>query len=757
MKTLRRKSMTFLSLVLLVSFITNIGNPASVSGAVETLEDDITSVKFTDINQNSATLELESNNTKEADSLYYLITDSTKPVEDYFNDKHSFYSSSSQNNGEELEQIVVDPYNDLYSNFTTDVDTDIITGKTAINSGSTITLNFNNKIKPNTNYQLYLVAGYNPPGTAEPQIVDGSIGEHMLLSYDGTNASDEDVFSVDSSSDSFVADKTSDDKIHIYNGSIDPANEVLTLDIPVNEYKEGDQWVIEKNDDTDYDVIPKPHAEFVDTKEVAVNPAMTNTSSIDNGEIRFSTDSFTDIKDGFGYDNDKTGFYVTGTPSTIQTEWNYTRGVLSGNIGDATIKFENNISLTNSGEDIKILDTLTNEDYATGTPTVTNGDELTIDFKPLKPNREYFVHIPDGAVATRTNDYGLGEFNSDVFDRLIFYTEKKPSVVSAYFSPGSDHFDPDSSPFRMSASDEIYRIPELIGVNKIGVGVNQALVVQFDDKISNLNTGKVSVTTNPVNPDLNYSAEINEDNPTELLITFDTSHPDRLLEYNTKYTITIESGALKDRYGGGVFSENDKMIFKFKTADGFNNAFMRKTAQELNSGILETPSENIAIDIPKVYIQQLETIHYRDGLISDERTAPNLTNIKIDAEEDVEKISVVTDRGVRPNLTRGAGGQFSTTFAGLNADVTDIELTAYDAYGKVLERRSFRLQGAPGSEFKNDYVPEITDNFGEIVSLYELMKDPEIMEDVLEQIPVSELDRIGVFQPYFEPYDLITE
>jgi len=750
MRNMMRKAMTFLSLILVFSFLTNTGNPTQLSAAVETLEDDITSVKFTDINQNSATVELQSNTPKEADSLYYLITDSTKPIGNYFNDPKDFYKEGGRN---ELEQIVVDPYNDLYSKFDTDVDTDIITGKTAINSGSTITLNFNNKIKPNTNYQLYLVAGYNPPGTVEPQIIDGSLGESMLLSYDG---SDSFTVTPETSTKTYVADKTSDDKIHIYKDSIASGNEVLNLDIPVNEYSEGDQWVIEYNSDTDYDVVPKPHAQFVNTDEAAVNPSMTNSSELDKGEIRFSTDSFTEIKDGFGYDNTKTGFYVTGTPSNIQTDWNYTRGVLSGNLGDVTIRFESNISLTSDGSDIRILDTLTNEDYSTGTPSVDD-NVLTIDFKPLKPNRQYFVHIPDGTVATRTNDYGLGEFNSDVFDRLIFYTEKKPSVVSAYFSPGSDHFDPDSSPFRMSSNDEIYRIPELIGVNKIGVGVNQALVIQFDDKISNLNTGKVSVSTNPVNPDLNYSAEVNEANPTELLITFDTSHPDRLLEYNTKYTVTIESGALKDRYGGGVYSKNDKMIFKFKTADGFNNALMRKTAQELNSGILQTPSENIAIDIPKVYIQQLETIHYRDGLISDERTAPNLTNIKIDAEEDVEKISVVTDRGVRPNLTRGAGGQFSTTFAGLNADVTDIELTAYDAYGKVLERRSFRLQGAPGSEFKNDYVPEITDNFGKIVSLYELMKDPEIMEDVLEQIPVSELDRIGVFQPYFEPYDLITD
>ncbi|QHE53617.1 Ig-like domain-containing protein [Pontibacillus sp. HMF3514] len=746
MKNMMRKSMTLLSLALMVSFVANLGNPAFVSAAA-TLEDDITSIEFTDINQNSATIELDAKTTKEADMLYYLVTDSTKPISNYFDDNYGFYSG-------ELEQIVVDPYKDLYSNFSTDVDTDIITGKQAINSGSTITLNLNNKIQPNTNYQVYLVAGYNEPGTAQPTVKNGGNTEALMLSYNGSNNFS--VVGENTSSNTYVADKTNDDKIHIYKDSISSGNELLVLDIPVNEYKPGDQWVIEDNSNNN-NVIPKPHAQFVDTTSAAKISSMVNDADLTQGEIRFSTDSFTQIKDGFGYDNTKTGFYVTGTPSNIQTEWNYTRGVLSGNLGDVTIRFDSNISLTDNGEGIKILDTLTNENYLTGTPNVSNGNELIIDFKPLKPNRQYFVHIPDGAVATETNEYGLGEFNSDVFDRLIFYTEKKPSVVSAYFSPGSDHFDPDSSPFRMSSSDEIYRIPELIGVNKIGVGVNQALVIQFDDKISNLNTGKVSVTTNPVNPDLNYSAEINEDNPTELLITFDTSHPDRLLEYNTKYTVTIESGALKDRYGGGVYSENDKMIFKFKTADGFNNAFMRKTAQELNSGILQTPSENIAIDIPKIYIQQLETIHYRDGLISDERTAPNLTNIKIDAEEDVEKISVVTDRGVRPNLTRGAGGQFSTTFAGLNADVTDIEITAYDAYGKVLERRSFRLQGAPGSEFKNDYVPEITDNFGKIVSLYELMKDPEIMEDVLEQIPVSELDRIGVFQPYFEPYDLITD
>jgi len=485
------------------------------------------------------------------------------------------------------------------------------------------------------------------------------------------------------------------------------------------------------------------------------------------GYKEFSTNSFPQLEDGIGDDDE--GLHLTEARNDIPEDWNFIRGVDASVNGEVFLNFKENIKLMHNGDPAKlvedgkisILDSQTNENIA-GTPEVdpNNPKRLIIPYlsRDIEKKKEYIINVEKGVLASNINST-IGQFNGSNINYL-FYTEKSPSVISAYFSPGADYFNPDNPAFRMDANNDIYKIPELLGVHKIGVGVNQALIVQFDDEINIVDnaTEQLQIRTTPHKPGLDFdNVEVNDQNKTELIINFTTNHPDRLLDYDTIYEITIPSIVIRDRYAAEGQEDGEDIVIKFKTADGFNNAFVDKTAQELNSGILKTDSDNIAIEIPKIYIQELETIHYQDGLIGDERKASNLTNIEIKADDDVAEIRMVTDRGVRPNITRGPDERFSATFAGLNSDITDIKITAYDDYGKVLERRSFRLQGSPGSEFKNDYVPEITEEFGSTVSLYDLMKDPEVMENVLEQIPVSELNRIGVFHPYFAPYDLITE
>lgn len=438
------------------------------------------------------------------------------------------------------------------------------------------------------------------------------------------------------------------------------------------------------------------------------------------------------------------------------------KGVTAQREGEIEIQFETSIALVNEGAGIKLLEMSTREDFKdtnksgteNGCKVSSDGKTLTVYYKSLNPTQQYTLVIDPGEI--KRDDSGVpGAFNASL-SSIVFYTEKRPSLVNVFFNPGSEPVNFERSPFYMSNTNPIYQIPDLIGVNKIGVGVNQALVLSFDDKIKMADDilSKIKIDRSPYHSDLRYTAELS-DNGMDLLITFDTDHPDRMLNFNTKYTVTILAGAISDAYGG-EHSENEDIKIIFKTVDGFSNAFLNSSAQDLNNGIFRDYStHNIAVKVPKVYIKQLETIYYRNGLIPDEQVAPNLTNIDIDADEDVAYIKVVTNRGVRPKVYRSSNNKFSVAFAGLNADISNIEIYAYDSYGKILESRSFKLQGAPGAEYKNDYVPEITEVFGKTISFYDLMKDPTMLQQIVEQIPLSELDRIGVFYPYFSPYDLI--
>jgi len=464
--------------------------------------------------------------------------------------------------------------------------------------------------------------------------------------------------------------------------------------------------------------------------------------------IRFNTDPFPKVTE---FEIGDSGEHIDkNDPLSV------VRGVTSNREGELKIYFDSDAKLVNEGKGIRLLEMSTKEDFID--ECKIENKTLTIYYKPLRENQQY-VLIVDGNEIMRDNSGVPGIFNvtsQPGLSSVAFYTEKRPTLVNVFFNPGNDNVNFESSPFYMANTNPIYQIPDLIGVNKIGVGVNQALVLSFDDRIEAAADilSKISIDRTPYHPDLRYNVEISE-NGMDLLITFDTDHPDRMLNFNTKYTVTIEAGAIRDIYGG-EHCENEEIKIIFKTVDGFNNAFLQSSAQDLNNGIFRDYStHNIAVKIPKVYIKQLETIHYRNGLIPDEQVAPNLTNIDIEADEDVYYMKIVTNRGIRPKVYRGANDKFSVAFAGLNADISTIEVYAYDSYGKILERRSFKLQGAPGAEFKSDYVPEISPIFGTTISFYDLMKDPTSLQQIIEQIPLSELDRIGVFYPYFSPYNLI--
>lgn len=636
----------------------------------------------------------------------------------------------------------------------------------------------------NENFRMYISSLFEPmekptfkssnPGAQEASSIDDS---YVRIKYVGDSGGDPDYKDFEftylnedgSVSDVFNGEEDDNNDLQFSfsydsNGDFDHQKRgethEYTLNLSSKTINVGDSWVIGFENgllnDSEADIINVPHSTLLPDSDSPHNNLFEGP-----GDIRFSTDPFPSLLEGQG--GDTSGFDIDGAPE--DQDFRYLYGVESGTKGKMTLRFDQKIEITaNAIDQIKLLSSdgtdYRNYDQADGGVEVSGDSKsLLVYYDALEPDEQYYISIPAGSLARnlKDNNNGLGQFNvGNEFNDIIFNTEKKPRLSSTYFNPGKERFDHTYSPFSLTPSDDRYRIPELVGVNKLGVGLNQLLVLQFDNKV-NLNgnpSSKLKINSSGDNRNLIANAKVNEENPTELIITVEHGSDNKqLLKPDTIYDLVIEPGIVKDHFGGGPYAESDRIEVSFKTADGFKNAFLDKTSYELNSGLLETPSHNIAIDIPKVYIRNVETIHYRQGLAPDAQVAPNLTNIDVEADPDVSYITINTNQDERSKLERGANGKFTGTFAGLSADFSEMEITAYDENENELVTRVFRLQGAPGSEFKNDYVPEITDVFGKRISLYELMQNPDLMSQVLEQIPVSELDRIGVLEPYFSPYN----
>ncbi|MCA0971505.1 hypothetical protein LCM20_12940 [Halobacillus litoralis] len=753
--------------------------------------DEITDFRLENIGTNEVNMTFDTKNSDnglDIDRLFYVVVESDSIVSSGSNnlDRLVGVTKSSGVLGD-LEELVVDN-NDAHLITNPELLLDLASGdvvKTGVVNdlqGGVENAEINlDGLEENVNYKMFVVGA--TPEMGVPQIIDSPDGfsdmanrflKIHLSDDNGTNRTYEISYydqngNFHSQDVDDINSNTANDgdlRFGINNdGTINEnatGGQRFTLRVSTaNRIAVGDSWLLEFDDDGDVYEDPArirrlPKAEYIDDGSEWEDGHLFADG--DHGYVSFSTDPFPRLLPGIGTDG--TGFSIDEAPT--EQEFNYLRGVYANTRGSVSVRFDNDIKLTPRGqEQIQILDSEGN-DYryyeAFNRGISDGGSVLEIEYEALDPNKEYYVSIPAGSLATEVgNDNGLGQFNlGNEFNKLIFYTEKKPTIATTFFNPGNETFDHTFSPFSLNPSNDIYRIPELVGVNKLGVGLNQQLILNFQDAIilnGNPNS-KLEIDSSGSNRNLSATATVNESRPNELIITVQHGLDNQnLLRPDTIYDLVIQPGIVKDRFGGSSYSESDTIEVSFKTADGFKNAFLDKSAYELNSGLLQTPSHNIAIDVPKVFIRNVETIHYRQGLAPDAQVAPNLTNVDVEADADVEYLTVSTNQDERRMLERGANGKFTATFAGLSSNVTQLEITAYDVNENELVTRVFRLQGAPGSEFNNEYVPEITDIFGERVSLYELMQQPDLMRQVLEQIPVSELDRIGVLEPFFAPYN----
>jgi hypothetical protein len=395
--------------------------------------------------------------------------------------------------------------------------------------------------------------------------------------------------------------------------------------------------------------------------------------------------------------------------------------------------FGNNHTLNS---DASIADIITGE---LGKKTVLN-----IPIKSLKKGETYTVYIPLGSVR-----YSAGDSNN----RVIFWTftvEKQPEAESFSFEPSGITFKVGEFPLgppNFSAGT----YPSLADVEKHGTGVNKTIVIAFNDDITPGTGGLnlITISGSPSDPGINPSPSIQGN---LLIIKLDragSSYETNILRYGTTYTLTIPSTTLADARGGSL--TNSPIKFRFETSHSFDNTIVKGTVIELNNIMKKHPPRNIAVQVPKKYILEVQTIHHVKGLLpmdsSSINTQQNLTNIDITADHDAKTIRIITHRGTR-DLIRNKNGIFTTGYAGLEADgLTEVTIYALDSYGKLLEKKVMKLE-IDGPNPLKVYDFRMDAKLGGTHTLYDLMANSTLLNGILQHFPISQLRNIGVYFPY---------
>lgn len=234
-----------------------------------------------------------------------------------------------------------------------------------------------------------------------------------------------------------------------------------------------------------------------------------------------------------------------------------------------------------------------------------------------------------------------------------------------------------------------------------------------------------------------------------------------------EYKLIIKPGGV--RYAGD-YKQLDTFEMPFKMHDietGFRSTFIEPIEREvaINQILKNNAPRDIQIVVPTLYVNQIRTIHKYEGLLPEERRSPNLTNIDIEALDDVARVDLtvtgpfmgVLDR----KLERHSEGVFTTGQAGLGAEgfmegQHEIEIVAMDEFGRNLEEKKFKLKvnDAQNDFTRDDYVDneEVAEIFGQTYSLLNLMEDGALLESIISKMRVEELDRIGVYYPRIDQW-----
>lgn len=313
--------------------------------------------------------------------------------------------------------------------------------------------------------------------------------------------------------------------------------------------------------------------------------------------------------------------------------------------------------------------------------------------------------------------------------------------------------------------DPIHQFNGINGVKKI--------VMTFNDR--NLSTTDIKMGSNVYVVEGGQTIQEGEKVPDELKIdilnpivvsgnkieiTFkNLEYLDYSLGANLDYQLVIEKNANLhfDQLGNYV------LPFKiYEVLPGFESIFVKSTKETINNRILKNnPSRDVQIHVPKIYLTEIITSHRYKGVLDPELESHALTNIDVKADPEATRMTVAInndEQHARDLDYRSDVGGFSMTQAGLEAlicageeaDCTgsaqDIQLTAYDQFGKYLTQRNFKLKVANNEKdfTRNDYLKKPDKIFGQQTTLEQLILDPKLLESIVTQIPVSEIDQLGV-------------
>lgn len=309
-----------------------------------------------------------------------------------------------------------------------------------------------------------------------------------------------------------------------------------------------------------------------------------------------------------------------------------------------------------------------------------------------------------------------------------------------------------------------------------GINSGKQLVITFDKEISvqkdidndgskddsDLFTDNLTVNPIYVVPEggkkeeqMNLIKDVTLDSSKKVLtITFknldfiDYTNPDQL-----NYEIVIEKESLQ-------FDQLNEIRLPFYLYDilpGFDSTFVKSNSSIINNNIFKyNAPRDVVVHIPTRIITEIETIHRYDGLITG-GTEPALTNIDVIADTQAQRLKVTLDNGVNDEFSRdlmrrddvdgfsmgqaGIDGINETTFQ----SAKDFQLKAYNGYGRFLEQKNFKIKVTnPKSDFIiNDYIVN-KGEFKPTYTLYELMENQTLLEEIISGIPVSQLDALGI-------------
>ena len=314
-----------------------------------------------------------------------------------------------------------------------------------------------------------------------------------------------------------------------------------------------------------------------------------------------------------------------------------------------------------------------------------------------------------------------------------------------------------------NAADKLpyeYTFVEEVGSLFNGIAPIKQMEITFDENIQSLNLTTIDKSNGVITPngtgndDILKSINLQGNKITVQFQNLESIDYSKTNQFGYELVINglvIESGGTPGSY-----------TFPFNIYDllpGFQSTFTLNDASILNNNIFKNNSpRDVFIYLPAQYMTKIETIHKYDGVVNkpDVAQGPALTNIDVLADDAAKRLKVEfkneeqysRDLAPHPDLK---GNGFTMGQAGIE-DITDgnlesndeFNLRAYSEYGRLLEKRSFKLRVLdPEKNYKvGDYLPKANKKFGTTVTLYDLMNDAKLLEAVVTSI--TDLDTIGV-------------